>query len=150
MPRHIHKTSFAYASIGMARKLTHGEAVSIALSYGFEPLDTFPGKGRTTWICRHKECGRQVEVKLANIKAGKNSCKYCNGQFVDPVHAVERARAVGLEPLEPYVDSKHKWRCRCLKCGSEVCPQYNTIITKIQHNHHQKIGVSFLWSVGGW
>ena len=114
----------------MARKIRHEDAVAIALSYGFEPLDTFPGNGRTTWICRHKDCGRQVEVKLANIKAGKNSCKYCNGQFVDPVYAVERARAVGLEPLEPYLNSKHKWRCRCLKCGSEVCPQYNTIITK--------------------
>lgn len=114
----------------MARKLTHEEATATALTFGFEPMDAYPGNGKASWTCKHISCGKTVELKLANIKAGKNSCKFCNGQFVDPDVAVERARAVGLEPLEPYVNSKHKWHCRCLKCGSEVRPQYNTIITK--------------------
>ena len=126
----------------MAGKLTHGEAADVALSFGFEPIDEFPGNGRTTWICRHIKCGRQVAIKLSNIKAGKNSCKFCNGQFVDPDYAADRARGVGLEPLEPYVDSKHKWRCRCMKCGSEVWPQYNTIITR-------KSGCRFCGSLEG-
>jgi len=126
----------------MAGKITHQEATDVALSFGFEPIDEFPGNGRTTWICRHIKCGRQVEIKLTNIKAGKNSCKFCNGQFVDPVYAADRARGVGLEPLEPYVDSKHKWHCRCLRCGAEVWPQYNTIITK-------KSGCRFCGSLEG-
>ena len=126
----------------MAGKLTHEEATAIALTFGFEPIDTFPGNGKASWTCKHISCGKTVELKLANIKAGKNSCKFCNGQFVDPDVAIEKARAVGLEPLEPYVDSKHKWLCRCLKCGAEVRPQYNTIITK-------KSGCRFCGSLEG-
>jgi hypothetical protein len=114
----------------MAGKLTHEEATAIALTFGFEPIGAFPGNGKASWTCKHIACGKTVELKLANIKAGKNSCKFCNGQYVDPDFAADMARAVGLEPLEPYVDSKHKWHCRCLKCGAEVRPQYNTIITK--------------------
>jgi len=126
----------------MARKLTHEEASEIALSFGFTPSEGFPGNGRTSWTCMHNSCGKTVEVKLANIKTGKNCCKYCNGQYVDPEFAADKARAVGLEPLEPYVDSKHKWLCRCLKCGAEVRPQYNTIITK-------KSGCRFCGSLEG-
>ena len=123
------QTPIVYDSGGMAGKLTHEEAAAIALTYGFEPIDVFPGNGRTSWTCKHISCGRTVELKLANIKAGKNSCKFCNGQFVDPLFAVSKAVEVGLEPLEPYINSTHKWRCRCLKCGAEVSPQYSTIIS---------------------
>ena len=126
----------------MAGKFTHEEATEVALSFGFTPTEGFPGNGKTSWTCIHNSCGKTVEVKLANIKTGKNCCKYCNGQYVDPEFAAEKARAVGLEPLEPYVDSKHKWLCRCLKCGAEVRPQYNTIITK-------KSGCRFCGSLEG-
>lgn len=128
-PQDLEQTPFVYDSRVMASRLTHEEATEVALSFGFTPTEGFPGNGRSSWTCIHDSCGMTVEVKLANIKTGKNCCKYCNGQFVDPEYAAAKARAVGLEPLEPYVDSKHKWHCRCVKCGAEVRPQYNTIIT---------------------
>jgi hypothetical protein len=33
----------------------------------------------------------------------------------------------GLEPLEPYPGANHRWRCRCLRCGTEVTPRYSNI-----------------------
>ena len=36
-------------------------------------------------------------------------------------------RAAGLEPLEPYRNSRAAWRCRCLSCGREVTPRYGSV-----------------------
>lgn len=33
----------------------------------------------------------------------------------------------GFEPLEPYLNSITPWRCKCLRCGSEVTPTYGNI-----------------------
>ena len=97
---------------------------------GFEPLEPYPGNNRTAWRCRHVECGNEVELKLGGIVDGKNPCKNCNGQWVDPEKAAEVMRAAGLEPLEPYVSSKHRWSCRCLACGEVVTPQYNSVLVQ--------------------
>ncbi len=97
---------------------------------GFEPLEPYPGNNRTWWRCRHVDCGNEIELKLGGIVSGKNPCKYCNGQWVDPEKAAEVMRQVGLEPLEPYVSSKHKWRCKCLTCGEVVTPQYNSVLVQ--------------------
>jgi len=45
----------------------------------------------------------------------------------DGLHLGRLMRRNGLEPLEPFVDSKKKWKCRHLKCGNIVYPIYNTI-----------------------
>ena len=36
-------------------------------------------------------------------------------------------RAVGLEPLEPFVNSGSPWQCRCLSCGNVVTPALTSI-----------------------
>ena len=97
---------------------------------GFEPLEEYPGNNRTAWRCRHKSCGNEVILKLGGIVAGKNPCKHCNGQWVDPKKAAELMRQSGLEPLEPYVSNKHRWRCKCLTCGEIVTPQYNSVLIR--------------------
>ena len=33
----------------------------------------------------------------------------------------------GLQPLEPYIRSGHRWRCKCLRCGREVTTSQNTV-----------------------
>ena len=97
---------------------------------GFEPLEPYPGNNRTSWRCRHVECGNEVELKLGGIVSGKNPCKYCNGQWVDPEKAAEVMRQAGLEPLEPYVSNKHRWSCKCSTCGEVVTPQYNSVLVQ--------------------
>lgn len=33
----------------------------------------------------------------------------------------------GLEPLEPFVDTRQKWKSKCMRCGSLVSPRYSAI-----------------------
>ena len=35
--------------------------------------------------------------------------------------------AAGLEPLEPFVNTSTKWKCRCRTCGREVFPTYSKV-----------------------
>jgi hypothetical protein len=97
---------------------------------GFEPLEPYPGNNRTFWRCRHSICGNEIQLKLGGIVSGKNPCKYCNGQWVDPQKAIEVMLQAGLEPMEPYVSSKHRWKCRCLICDRTVTPQYNSVLVQ--------------------
>jgi recombinational DNA repair protein (RecF pathway) len=46
---------------------------------------------------------------------------------VDSKKAEAVMKRAGLKPLEPYVHSKHAWRCIHIKCGREVTPLYNHI-----------------------
>ncbi len=106
------------------------QAGETARNAGFEPLEPYPGNNRTWWRCLHVECGNEVQLKLGGIVSGKNPCKNCNGQWVDPEKAAEVMRAAGLEPLEPYLSSKHRWRCKCFSCGEIVTPQYNSVLVQ--------------------
>lgn len=106
------------------------EAIRRVQEAGFEPLEPYPGNNRTWWKCRHIECGNEIPLKLGGIVAGKNPCRNCNGQWVDPKKAEQVMRASGLEPLEPYVSSKHPWRCKCSTCGEVVTPRYNSVLVQ--------------------
>ena len=46
---------------------------------------------------------------------------------VDPKKAEAIMKRAGLKPLEPYLHSKHPWRCIHIKCGRVVTPLYNHI-----------------------
>jgi hypothetical protein len=35
--------------------------------------------------------------------------------------------SVFLEPLEPYKSAQARWKCKCLKCGNIVYPQFNNV-----------------------
>lgn len=46
---------------------------------------------------------------------------------VDPKKAQAVMKLAGLKPLEPYLHSKHPWKCIHIKCGRVVSPLYNHI-----------------------
>lgn len=46
---------------------------------------------------------------------------------LSPDERIALMRASGLEPLEPYKSAVSPWLCRCLECGQNVSPMYNTI-----------------------
>lgn len=108
----------------MTARRDAAESAEIMLSAGYEPLDEYRSL-KAKWRCRHLLCGREVTPTLGQILRGKGGCKFCARTFVDPIEAVEVMRAAGYEPLEPYVNSGHKWRCQCLQCGKETKPTYD-------------------------
>jgi hypothetical protein len=106
------------------------DPVDVARGAGFEPLEPYPGNNRSLWACRHVSCGREIQLKLGSLTAGKNPCRYCNGQWVDPHLAADVMRQAGFEPLEPYVSNKAPWRCRCITCGRESLVKYNSVTSQ--------------------
>jgi len=91
---------------------------------GYEPLEPYQSL-KHKWRCTHRNCGREVTPTLGQILRGQGGCKFCARVYVDPAAAVEVMRHAGYEPLEPYVNSSHRWRCRCVQCGRETFPRYD-------------------------
>ena len=100
------------------------QAAEIMRDAGYEPLEPYQSL-KHKWRCTHRNCGREVTPTLGQILRGQGGCKFCARVYVDPAAAVEVMRHAGYEPLEPYVNSSHRWRCRCVQCGRETFPRYD-------------------------
>ncbi|SCF73332.1 hypothetical protein GA0115254_114434 [Streptomyces sp. Ncost-T10-10d] len=113
---------------------TDGDRAAIeAKDFDLEPLESYPGPSGL-WHCRHLPCGRDVEIRLSNLRRGLRACPYCppslGGRRRWPADEAEALmRAADLEPLEPYAGRRDKaWRCRCNGCGRETSPSLGGIL----------------------
>ena len=83
----------------------------------------------TAFKCKCLKCGNIQSIKFRNINkiSGCAKCGYKIGGLklrVSQSDAIRIMNNLDLEPLEPYVLSDKKWKCRCLKCGTVVYPTY--------------------------
>ncbi len=107
------------------------------------PLVEFPGASKP-WKSECKNCRSQTSPRLADLRMGHSGCKKCAAALSgknqrlssNPVRGGKKTnfdeviaimRNASLEPLEPYVTSQSKWKCKCLKCGATVSPKYSQI-----------------------
>jgi hypothetical protein len=114
----------------MAQRISSDEAVILMRNGGLEPL--VPFKNNTTpWLSKCLECGLESTPSLKSIKnrdSKRRGCRHCapNAPKSDE-QANLVMRQANLEPLEPYINSNTKWKCKCLECESIVFPMYNSI-----------------------
>lgn len=102
-------------------------AVEQMRAAGFEPQETYPGI-REPWTCRCMTCGKTVTPRLHHIVyGGSGGCKWCGRRAVDAEAAAAVMREKGLVPLTPYPGSGVPWLCKCVRCGTEVSPQYGVV-----------------------
>jgi hypothetical protein len=112
--------------------MQHEIAASFMIEHGLEPLEQYPGAGKQ-WRCRCLTCGDEVGPRYTNIKQGWGGCGRCGRraqsrtQRGPEAKAIADFRAVGLEPLEPYVNVMTPWRSQCRNCGREGSPLLNNI-----------------------
>lgn len=110
-----------------------GPAAAELQTYDLTPLEPYPGPAGV-WRCRHSACGRDVEIRMRNLRIGLRACPYCppapGGRRRWPTDEAEAVmRAVGLGPLEPYSGRRQQaWRCRCTACGRETSPSLGGIL----------------------
>ena len=104
-------------------------AIQIMLDASIKPLEPFVKSG-LPWKSECLKCHKTIFPSLQNVKNLRSKCIYCSQMKVDPDDAVALMRKFGFEPLEPYVDSKKKWKSIHIKCGNTVNPLYNTIQTR--------------------
>ncbi|MDA2996715.1 MAG: zinc-ribbon domain-containing protein [Actinomycetota bacterium] len=109
------------------------ETVKVAmLQAGLEPLEAYKN-ALTKWKCKCLNCGEIVFPKYNQIQQGNGGCNKCGTERgsekikLDSNVAIQTMRNVGLEPLEDYVNTKAKWKCKCLNCGEIVFPQLSGI-----------------------
>jgi hypothetical protein len=116
----------------MPKRVDHETAASFMIEHRLEPLELYPGAGKQ-WRCRCLACGDEVTPRYTNIKQGWGGCRRCGRLAQSQTRpgseatAVADFRAVGLEPLEPYVSVMMPWRSQCRRCGREVSPLLNNI-----------------------
>jgi hypothetical protein len=89
------------------------------------PLVEFPGANKP-WLCKCKVCDSEVTPRYADLKS-QSGCVYCAMRATRPEDAVEKMRAVGLEPITEYPGANRGWPCTCQTCGQEVRPHYSSI-----------------------
>jgi recombinational DNA repair protein (RecF pathway) len=116
------------------------KAIDLMRNANYLPLESYI-KADLPWRCECLKCHKVVYPTLSNVKSGHSKCIYCSKMKVDPEDAIALMRKFGFEPLEPYVDSKKKWKCLHLKCGNIVNPLYNSI-------QNRKSGCSFCAEYG--
>lgn len=121
----------------MPAKRTHDEATALLQRLSASPREPYPGN-TTPWLAHCEGCNSDVRVLLKTALRFGRPHGNCPGRVKGTrklAEAVVRAvmLAAQLVPLEPYVNSKTGWRCRCLACGAEdVTPTYN----KVQQKGH--------------
>jgi hypothetical protein len=118
--------------IGQALRMDGDQAAAAMLEAGVEPLDPYPGAG-SPWRCKCGTCGREVRPRFADVRSGHAGCKWRAWQASAAGQRLEHEAATALmiehdlEPLGPYPGAGRQWRCRCLRCGTEVTPRYGNI-----------------------
>lgn len=106
------------------------EAAQLMRAAGLDPLTPYPGRNSTPWPCRCQTCHDVVTPCYSSVITNGAGCNSCGNRRAGDARrtsggvAVAIMRAAGLEPLEPFEDSKTPWRCLCLspECGKEVSP----------------------------
>jgi hypothetical protein len=112
------------------------EAEAIVRDAGGDPVEPYPGNGRTPWRIRCQACSRVNRPRFDNIRQGRGVCRNCADQKraavqrLDETIAVSDMRGAGAEPLEPYPGAAKPWRVRCLICGQEGRPTLNNVKDK--------------------
>ncbi len=106
--------------------LSEKEATAVMLKAKLKPLEKYV-RADNPWKCRCLVCKKVVYPAYSNVNSGSSGCIYCVGGKVDEKDAIALMKKNGFEPLEPYVDSKKKWKSLHIKCGNIVYPLYNTI-----------------------
>jgi hypothetical protein len=109
----------------LLKRITQENAIFEMNKGGFEPITVYEGT-HTKWKSKCATCKKISFPTLSNVTNGSR-CVYCTNHRVDEEDAVKVMLGANLLPLEPYKDSKTKWKCKCLRCGEIVKPKYNTV-----------------------
>jgi len=115
----------------MSKKIPGDAAKAVMLKAGLLPLEPYKN-ANSDWLCRCLTCEKEVISRYNRVQQG-SSCPLCAAKKaglkirLDEETAIMRLREFDLEPLEPYVKSDLKWKCRCLLCGEIVFPKLKNL-----------------------
>ena len=104
-------------------KISNDAAKELFFSRSLFPISKYPG-ANVGWPSIHSICGKKVEPRLADVRAGGGGCAYCGGAKVDAGDAVQLMKNNDFLPQVPYPGADSKWECIHTPCGKLVFPTY--------------------------
>ncbi len=114
------------------RRIDNEVAIDEMIKANLKPLVPYPGAGKP-WKSKCLICGRIGSTRLATIRRGHIGCKSCanNGRGMVDENVAHKAMIKNgkVLPLMEYPGNDKPWRCRCLRCGSEVTPVYSSVVS---------------------
>ena len=114
-----------YVESGLKGRVSEKLAMQVMKKAGLTPLTPYGGANKP-WESRCRKCKQKVSPTYSSISGG-SGCGVCAGKIVIPEIAEKIMRNASLEPLVPYPGSKTNWKCKCMKCGEIVYPNYGDI-----------------------
>lgn len=117
-----------YKSNAKKQRLTQTQVNLRLKKKGLIALETYLNSS-TPLKCKCVRCGSIQIIKFDYINK-VHGCAVCARKIggmkirVSQEKAMKIMAQLDLEPLEPYVLSEKKWKCKCLRCGNIVFPTY--------------------------
>ncbi len=119
----------------MGRKLSEHEAVILLAEFSMRPKVVYPGSSKP-WPAVCLNCGKDISPRLVDLRRGKvKGCRFCGPgndarpNKVSENDAIASMINAGMKPLDPYKNSKSKWRCECMVCGEQIEATLNGVRT---------------------
>jgi hypothetical protein len=116
----------------LSQRIDADVAMSEMREANLKPLDPYPGAGKP-WKSKCLVCHRIGSPRLASIRRGHIGCRSCGniGRGMTDANLASQAMIkIGkVVPLIEYPGNAKPWRCRCIRCGSEVTPVYSSVVS---------------------
>ena len=115
----------------MSRKIDPQFAEAQMIAAGLLPLEPYKN-AVSDWQCKCLKCNQMVISRYNRVQQGSGCprCAAVNAGInlrLSEETAVAKLREYDLEPLEPYLKSDIKWKCRCVSCGEVVYPKLKNL-----------------------
>ena len=114
-----------YIESGLNGRVSEKLAMQVMKKAGLTPLTPYMGAHKP-WKSKCAKCKQIVSPHYSSIQSG-TGCGVCAGKVVIPEMAIKLMKRAKLDPLVPYPGGKTNWKCRCIKCGQIVYPNYGDI-----------------------
>ena len=115
----------------MSKRIDPQFAEEQMIAAGLQPLEPYRN-AITDWRCKCLNCNQIVVSRYNRVQQG-SGCPRCaavnaglNLRLSEEI-AVAKLSEYDLEPLEPYLKSDVKWKCRCVTCGDVVYPKLKNL-----------------------
>jgi hypothetical protein len=125
----MHSVSSIKRCVYCARRKLDLKEVAKRLEFlEFKPLEKFKN-ARAPWKIKCLSCSHTIYPTwdAMNKKDRNRGCGYCVRVKVDIKDANRLLKKLRLKPLVKYPGGKNNWKCKCLKCGNIVYPQYTDL-----------------------
>ena len=112
-------------------QVTEEKHTKILAEHNLEPFGKYTGNQDLITV-KCLLCNKRKPIRRSFLLQRNNKmqgCMTCAGaKIADPKKIARVMKKAKLQPLVTYSGGHKKWKCKCLKCGETVYPEFNSIL----------------------